>query len=207
MKYSSSTQKVINFLSIVSKQKIKKQNKEKSPQIIPLDEQTKNDFELKNNTNIKDTMIYIDPDDDFPNPFILAYALANKIHIRKSHYNPGSTETKEILEHELTHIQQYCENRIKASIDELEYEAIQNETQHLRHGEKVYLVEIIPEKYYSMTKTEYKKLTTKMAEIIVQDFEKYMNNISDDENKLEYILKLKSWAESYDAPKIPSSRG
>ena len=40
-------------------------------------------------------MIYLDPDNDiFRMHHILAYVLANEIHIKKNKYNPGSAETE-----------------------------------------------------------------------------------------------------------------
>ena len=47
------------------------------------------------NTTLKDPMIYLDPDNDiFRMHHILAYVLANEIHIKKNKYNPGSAETE-----------------------------------------------------------------------------------------------------------------
>ena len=104
MEYSTSTKKIFDFVTKSCKRK--KTRKSATPtQIIPLDEQTKNDFELRHDTKLKDTMIYLDPDYNFRlSPALLAFAVENRIHIRKSKYNPGSTETDQIIEHELTHV-------------------------------------------------------------------------------------------------------
>lgn len=108
MDYKKTTIKVLEF---VNKAKDRKRGTAITlVQKIPLDAQTKNDFELRHDTRLKDTMIYLDPDDCYhTDNFLLAYAIANKIHIKKSKYNPGSTETQQILEHELTHVRQYSE--------------------------------------------------------------------------------------------------
>lgn len=50
MELGISTKKVLNLVSFVSKTKIIKQKKLTSPQIIPLDETTRNEFELSHNT-------------------------------------------------------------------------------------------------------------------------------------------------------------
>ena len=203
MEYNISTYKVINFLNIVSKQKIKT-NKNQISQIIPLDEQTKNEFELKHDTKLPNTMIYLDSDSDFSNKFILAYAIANKIHIKKSQYNPGSTETKEILEHELTHVQQYSEHRDNESLDELEFEANQNETKYLRYGEEVHWVELTKGKYFQMTEIEYKKAINKIAYDFEQEIEKEYSCIKNDEEKLKFLIKLKEWSNSSTSKRFSS---
>ena len=62
-------------------------------------------------------MIYLDPDYIFRlSPTLLIFAVENRIHIRKSNYSPGSTETDQIIEHELTHVQQYSEGRANESV-------------------------------------------------------------------------------------------
>jgi hypothetical protein len=100
MELSKYTKTVWN---LVEKEKSQRVNKTSSEiiQKIPLDEQTKNDFELRHKTKLKDPMIYLEPDNgrNFKLHPIIAYALANGIHIKKSKYNPGSTETAQILEH------------------------------------------------------------------------------------------------------------
>lgn len=196
MDCSKSTQKVLNFLNLVSNKKIKKKNTNSASQIIPLDEQTKNEFELEHDTKLPDTMIYLDPDNNYSSRFILAYAIANNIHIKKSKYNPGSTETKEILEHELTHVQQYSEHRDNESLDELEFEANQNETKYLRNGEEVHWVELLPDKYYQMTESEYKKFISKAADEFEFKIEHEIDFMPDNEEKLTFLIRLQEWSES-----------
>ncbi len=112
MNYKRSTIKVFEYVDKVKGLKRKRKPSSVSVQKIPLDEQTRNDFELAHNTKLNDPYIYLDPDASFRNrSLLLAYVLSNQIHIKKSKYNPGSTETKAILEHELTHVQQYSEGR------------------------------------------------------------------------------------------------
>ena len=147
MEYSISTNKIFDYVTKAGK--LRKTRKSSTPsQIIPLDEQTKNDFELRHDTKLKHTMIYLDPDHKFRlSSTLLVFAVENRIHIRKSKYNPGSTETDQIIEHELTHVQQYSEGRTNESVDELEMEANFNETLRLHNGEEVRYVEYAPGKY------------------------------------------------------------
>ena len=198
MKYSESTEYVVDFVDKIKRKRFKKSSSVLPVQKIPVDEQTKNDFELTHNTTLKDPMIYLDPDDDiFRMHHILAYVLANEIHIKKNKYNPGSAETTQILEHELTHIQQYSENRDNEPADELELEANMNETRHLYNGEEVHWIEYMPGKYCKMTKTEYKKMINRFA----RNFEDKVNQrvfcMPDDEKKLKFLLNLQKWAEEY----------
>lgn len=197
MEYSISTQKVINFVKSASTKKIAKQDKNKLSQVIPLDEATKNNFELAHSTELKNPMIYLDSDDDeyFSHSHLLAYAIANQIHIKKSKYNLGSEETQEILEHELTHVQQYSENRINSPEDELEFEAVQNETKHMRNGEEVHWVELVPGKYYQMTATEYKRMLNKIAEDFEEEVEQELFFMNEEE-QLSFLINLEEWSNS-----------
>ena len=197
MQYSKSIEYVVDFVEKVKRKRFKKSSSG-MVQKIPVDEQTKNNFELTHNTTLKDPMIYLEADDDiYRTNHILAYVLANEIHIKKSKYNPGSAETAQILEHELTHVQQYSENRDSESADELELEANLNETRHVRNGEEVHRVEYISGKYCKMTKTEYKKMLNRFA----QDFEDKVTQkvlcMRDDEKKLKFLVNLQEWAKEY----------
>lgn len=197
MQYSKSTGYIFAFVDKAKEKRLTK-SLSGSVQKIPVDEQTRNDFELTHNTKLKDPIIYLEPDDGiFRMNAILAYAIANEIHIKKSNYNPGSAETTQILEHELTHIQQYSENRDNESVDELELEANLNEIHHLRNGEEVHWVEYTPGKYCKMTESEYKKMINKFA----QDFEDKVSyklfTMPDDEKKLEFLLNLQDWVNEY----------
>ena len=193
MECNISTKKIFSF---VTKAGIRRKTRKSSTpsQIIPLDEQTKNDFELRHDTKLKDTMIYLDPDYNFRlSPALLAFAVENKIHIKKSKYNPGSTETNEIIEHELTHVQQYSENRQNAPIDELELEARFNETRRFRNGEEVRYIEYEKGKYCEITPTEYGKLLDKIAtgfEFRVESTLRGMN----DEEQLKFLIALQEWS-------------
>lgn len=200
MKYSKSTEFVIDFVRKAIRYKKAKKSPEQV-QVIPLDEQTKNDFELRHNTRLDDTMLYLDPDYKFRlSPALMAFAVENNIHIRKSKYNPGSAETDAILEHELTHVQQYSENRHSDSVDELELEANLNETLHLHNGEKVRYVEYEPGKYWKTTETEYNIFLNHFAD----EFERYVESLlreMDEENQLKLLLALQDWAtDSSDEP-------
>ncbi len=195
MDYKKTTIKVLEF---VNKAKDRKREPAIIPvQKIPLDEQTKNDFELRHDTRLKDTMIYLEPDERYhTNNFLLAYAIANKIHIKKSKYNPGSTETQQILEHELTHVQQYSENRTNESVDELELEAYLNETRPSRNGEELKIIEYLPGKYCECTPKEYQVFLHNIAEDFEQKIESRLRSL-DDEKQYELLSELERWAESY----------
>ena len=197
MECNSSTKKIFSFVTKAGERR--KTRKSSTPsQIIPLDEQTKNDFELRHDTKLKDTMIYLDPDYKFIlSPALLAFAVENRIHIRKSKYNPGSTETDQIIEHELTHVQQYSEGRDNESVDELELEATLNETRHLRNGEEVKYIEYASGKYCQTTISEYKRLLADIAD----DFESKVwskINMLSEEKQLELLIELEEWSKRND---------
>ena len=199
MNLGKSTETVWNFVETVKSLRFKKFASE-YVQKIPIDEQTKNDFELRHNTKLKDPMIYLEPDNrrHFTLHPIIAYALANGIHIKKSKYNPGSTETAQILEHELTHVQQYSEGRENESVDELELEANLNETKHLRNGEEVHYIEYSPGKYCEVTPTEYKRFLYEIADKFEFNVEQKLQRIHNEEKQLEFLLALEQWSEGYD---------
>lgn len=197
MECNSSTKKIFSFVTKAGERR--KTRKSSTPsQIIPLDEQTKNDFELRHDTKLKNTMIYFDPDYKFIlSPALLAFAVENRIHIRKSKYNPGSTETDQIIEHELTHVQQYSEGRDNESVDELEFEATLNETRHLRNGEEVKYIEYASGKYCQTTISEYKRLLADIAD----DFESKVwskINMLSEEKQLELLIELEEWSKRND---------
>lgn len=197
MECNSSTKKIFSFVTKAGERR--KTRKSSTPsQIIPLDEQTKNDFELRHDTKLKNTMIYFDPDYKFIlSPALLAFAVENRIHIRKSKYNPGSTETDQIIEHELTHVQQYSEGRDNESVDELELEATLNETRHLRNGEEVKYIEYASGKYCQTTISEYKRLLADIA----NDFESKVwskINMLSEEKQLELLIELEEWSKRND---------
>lgn len=181
MECNSSTKKIFSFVTKAGERR--KTRKSSTPsQIIPLDEQTKNDFELRHDTKLKDTMIYLDPDYKFIlSPALLAFAVENRIHIRKSKYNLGSTETDQIIEHELTHVQQYSEGRTNESVDELEMEANFNETLHLHNGEEVRYVEYAPGKYWATTEKEYKRFLNQVAAEFESEAEGKLRSMTDAE--------------------------
>ena len=193
MEYSTSTKKIFDFVTKSCKRK--KTRKSATPtQIIPLDEQTKNDFELRHDTKLKDTMIYLDPDYNFRlSPALLAFAVENRIHIRKSKYNPGSTETDQIIEHELIHVQHYSEGRTNESVDELEMEANFNETLRLHNGEEVRYVEYAPGKYWETTEKEYKIFLNQVATKFEWEAEGKLRSMTNAE-QLKYLLSLQEWA-------------
>nr|DAI66237.1 MAG TPA: protein of unknown function (DUF4157) [Caudoviricetes sp.] len=194
MDYKKTTIKVLEF---VNKAKDRKRGTAITlVQKIPLDAQTKNDFELRHDTRLKDTMIYLDPDDCYhTDNFLLAYAIANKIHIKKSKYNPGSTETQQILEHELTHVQQYSENRTNESVDELELEAYLNEAKQSRNGEGLKIIEYLPGKYCECTPKEYQAFLHSVAEAFEQKVESRLRSL-DDEEQYKLLVELERWSES-----------
>ena len=193
MECNSSTKKIFSFVTKAGERR--KTRKSSTPsQIIPLDEQTKNDFELRHDTKLKDTMIYLEPDYNFRlSPALLAFAVENRIHIRKSKYNPGSTETDQIIEHELTHVQQYSEGRTNESVDELEMEANFNETLRLHNGEEVRYVEYAPGKYWETTEKEYKIFLNQVATKFEWEAEGKLRSMTNAE-QLKYLLSLQEWA-------------
>ena len=87
MQYSKSTGYIFAFVDKAKEKRLTK-SLSGSVQKIPVDEQTRNDFELTHNTKLKDPIIYLEPDDGiFRMNAILAYAIANEIHIKKSNMN------------------------------------------------------------------------------------------------------------------------
>lgn len=201
MECNISTKKIFSFVTKAGERR--KTRKSSAPsQIIPLDEQTKNDFELRHDTKLTDTMIYLDPDYKFIlSPALLVFAVENRIHIRKSKYNPGSTETDQIIEHELTHVQQYSEGRDNESVDELELEATLNETRHLRNGEEVKYIEYASGKHCQTTISEYKRLLVDIAD----DFESKVwskINMLSEEKQLELLIELEEWSNRYGSDKF-----
>ena len=200
MDYKKSTLKVFNVVSIAKTKKRKRISSPIPVQKIQVDEQTKNDFELTHHTTLKNPMIYLVPDSAAGfsgNALLIAYALSNKIHIKKSKYNPGSTETKEILEHELTHVQQYSEGRLNESVDELELEATFNETRHIKNGQEVHYIEYAPGKYCEATQAEYKLFLIEIANNFESEVESTLRRIPE-EKQLDFILELERWANSCD---------
>ena len=193
MEYSTSTNKIFDYVTKAGK--LRKTRKSSTPsQIIPLDEQTKNDFELRHDTKLKNTMIYLDPDYIFRlSPTLLVFAVENRIHIRKSKYSQGSTETDQIIGHELTHVQQYSEGRANESVDELEMGANFNETLRLHNGEEVRYVEYAPGKYWATTEKEYKRFLNQVAAEFESEAEGKSRSMTDAE-QLEYLLSLQEWA-------------
>lgn len=196
MEYSISTNKIFDYVTKAGK--LRKTRKSSTPsQIIPLDEQTKNDFELRHDTKLKDTMIYLDPDYIFRlSPTLLVFAVENRIHIRKSKYSPGSTETDQIIEHELTHVQQYSEERANESVDELEMEANFNGTLRLHNGEEVRYVEYAPGKYWATTEKEYKRFLNQVATEFEWEAEGKLRSMTNAE-QLQYLLSLQEWANDF----------
>ena len=186
MNYKKSTIKVFEYVNKVKDIKRKKRSSSVPVQKIRLDEQTRNDFELEH-----DTISRLPPTPLKP----------NQIHIKKSKYNPGSTETKAILEHELTHVQQYSEGRDNESVDELELEATLNEARHLRNGEEVKYIEYEPGKYCQTTISEYKRFLADIAD----DFESKVwskINMLSEEKQLELLIKLEEWSNRYGSDKF-----
>ena len=196
MEYSTSTNKIFDYVTKAGK--LRKTRKSSTPsQIIPLDEQTKNDFELRHDTKLKHTMIYLDPDHKFRlSSTLLVFAVENRIHIRKSKYNSGSTETDQIIEHELTHIQQYSEWRTNESVDALEMEANFNETLRLHNGEEVRYVQYASGKYWATTEKEYKRFLNQVAAEFESEAEGKLRSMTDAE-QLEYLLSLQEWANDF----------
>lgn len=178
MEYSISTNKIFDYVTKAGK--LRKTRKSSTPsQIIPLDEQTKNDFELRHDTKLKDTMIYLDPDYKFRlSPTLLAFAVENRIHIRKSKYSPGSTETDQIIEHEL------------------EMEANFNETLRLHNGEEVRYVEYAPGKYWATTEKKYKRFLNQVAAEFESEAEGKLRSMTNAE-QLQYLLSLQEWANDF----------
>ena len=142
-------------------------------------------------------MIYLDPDHKFRlSSTLLVFAVENRIHIRKSKYNSGSTETDQIIEHELTHIQQYSEWRTNESVDALEMEANFNETLRLHNGEEVRYVEYASGKYWATTEKEYKRFLNQVAAEFESEAEGKLRSMTDVE-QLEYLLSLQEWANDF----------
>ena len=59
MQYSKSIEYVVDFVEKVKRKRFKKSSSG-MVQKIPVDEQTKNNFELTHNTTLKDPMIYLE---------------------------------------------------------------------------------------------------------------------------------------------------
>ena len=178
MEYSTSTNKIFDYVTKAGK--LRKTRKSSTPsQIIPLDEQTKNDFELWHDTKLKNTMIYLDPDYIFRlSPTLLVFAVENRIHIRKSKYSQGSTETDQIIEHVL------------------EMEVNFNETLRIHNGEEVRYVEYAPGKYWATTEKEYKRFLNQVAAEFESEAEGKSRSMTDAE-QLEYLLSLQEWANDF----------
>ena len=111
----------------------------------------------------------------------MVFAVENRIRIRKSKHSPGSTETDQIIEHELTHVQQYSEGRGNESVDELEMEANFNETLRLHNGEEVRYVEYAPGKYWATTEKEYKRFLNQVAAEFESEAEGKLRSMTDAE--------------------------
>lgn len=95
--------------------------------IIPLEAVTKSEFELKKDTELRNTKIIYGhgSDEMLRSNGLIAFALANKIYIQTHKYKPETEVGRALLAHELTHVQKYSEKRInnQNSKDELEKEA------------------------------------------------------------------------------------
>jgi hypothetical protein len=196
MGHSESYLQVYQFVKKVGRLDLHKKSNQNNEVIIPLDEATKSKFELEHKTSLDDTLIHMSPDIDeyLYRMRLFAYARNKNIYLRRNNYNRGSEETETILEHELTHVQQYSENRTNELTDELELEATLNEEKYLRNGEEIQWIEFDGQ-YFQMTKTEYKRMIYKVGQDFEDEIEQKLSGM-DEEKRLLYLCNLQQWVEN-----------
>jgi hypothetical protein len=116
-----------------------------SDRIYPLETVRVREHERTHDTEIGHAVIHTGPyaDEMARSMNALAVTIAADIFFRNGAYRPESGEGREVLAHELTHVAQYREGRIKpsASKKELEAEAEQAEAKERYEEDPVYSIE------------------------------------------------------------------
>mgnify|MGYP004563379765 CR=1 FL=1 len=126
---------------------------------VPIEDTVKSEYEVAKDAKLAKTYIQYGPNSDeyLKESGLLAVAIANKILIQSKDYKPDSEEGKALLEHELTHVQQYTEQRIAGTDEpELEEEAENNE-KNSRYNPSPLITKKIGNKEYAYTKKNGKK--------------------------------------------------
>jgi hypothetical protein len=164
--------------------------------VIPLDDVTKSGFELAHDTTIEKPLLHYsaEMDDYLQRARITALTIGKNIFVDSRKYKTGSEETRQILEHELTHVQQNSEKRNNVPADELEAEAYFNENAVLRNGEPIKYIEIKGE-YYPTTEKQYRKMIYETAREFCDEVESKSRSMQE-KDRLNYLCGLQEWLDS-----------
>jgi hypothetical protein len=127
---------------------------------------------------------------------VVALTIGRDIYFRNGAYRPETEEGRSILAHELTHVQQYDEKRIRSSSnrESLEAEAEKAEYNELYDPDPIVKIELCGE-YFHIIKSFYPKLLNSVAD----DIEEWIQNQRDmlsEEEYLKLLCNYKNWMES-----------
>jgi hypothetical protein len=117
----------------------------RNDRVHPLETARVEGFKSRHGADIGGAMIHTGPyaDEMARSMNALAVTIATDIYFRNSAYRPESEEGRQTLAHELTHVAQYKEGRIKPSAprNELEAEAERAEAGERYDGDPLYTIE------------------------------------------------------------------
>lgn len=161
---------------------------------VPIEDTVKSEYEIAKNAKLAKTYIQYGPNSDeyLKGTGLLAVAIANKILIQSKEYKPDSEEGKALLEHELTHVQQYTEQRIAGTDEpELEEEAENNE-KNSRYNPSPLITKKIGNKEYAYTKKQWKEISQdclREVESWIENQEKFLS----EEEYYKLLLRYEKW--------------
>lgn len=171
--------------------------------VFPLDTVEINDFERTNDTKLELPYIHYGP---YANDLTrmmkaVAITIGKDIYFRNGAYKPETEEGKATIQHELTHIKQYSENKINSMSNkkDLEQEAIENEKNAYYDADPIITVYVkgIP---FNIRKSQEKELYHNIQEEFENKLESYCNS-QDNSKALELLLKYNECLENGDFKK------
>ena len=171
---------------------------------VPIETIDREQFRLKYGAHLSNvTLHYGEYSDELTRTMnLLALTIGTDIYFRNGAYKPETEEGRALLAHEMTHVAQYSEKRIKtADRQELEEEAEQKEKQEL-YDPETYITVNYHNRKIRLTKRQYEKLLEKTAEEVdrwvemqkyIMDEQKYLHllcNYQDFLSKRENLLNF-----------------
>jgi hypothetical protein len=152
--------------------------------IFPLETTETQYFNIKNSSNIENPLIHYGPaSDEFVRSLnALAVTIGRNIYFRNGAYKPESEEGRKTIAHELTHVQQYQENRITHNSlqKDLEAEAEKKEHKEEYTGDTIYKI-CFQNKLYSIQKKDIPTLSAAVSDRITQMVESEKNKLKEED--------------------------
>jgi hypothetical protein len=139
--------------------------------VFPLDTVEIHSFRTKYDADLKNPIIHYGPNsDEFARSYnALAVTIGRDIYFRNGAYQPENEEGRKTLGHELTHVQQYEQQRITPASDEkiLESEAQQIELSEEYNSDKLITVSIDND-FFTFRESEMDEITDEIASDVDQ---------------------------------------